>query len=360
MKKFLLIISTLIAISLALVAVNEVKFNKEVKTMTIEELLEKGTASYNKNQFKKAVKYYDKALEINNEYERLYVFKSLALDAMGKKEESFKMAKDAVKVLPDDNMLNFILGIKYLEHHKYTKSEEYLLKSIKYEANSKNYTMLGVNYAEQGKAKEAIQAFSEAIKLDPKFVDPYVKCAKICGDIGNYKCSLENYRTLTKMYPENHFFWHMSSLYKTNTKDLEGAMKDIDKAISLIKKPNSSYLAQKAWVYLEQKDYEKAKEYLLKSLEIDPNDGYALGLYMFMANDNEAYDRVIEVAKKMLKVDPTAKYNHALYSTYARALYKTGNKKQALRQIEKAIKLNPLDKDYPAIKEKMLKEVKID
>ena len=42
MKKFLLIISILIAISLALVAVNEVKFNKEVKTMTIEELLEKG------------------------------------------------------------------------------------------------------------------------------------------------------------------------------------------------------------------------------------------------------------------------------------------------------------------------------
>ena len=90
MKKFLLIISILIAISLALVAVNEVKFNKEVKTMTIEELLEKGTASYNKNQFKKAVKYYDKALEINNKHERLYVFKSLALDAMGKKEKSFK------------------------------------------------------------------------------------------------------------------------------------------------------------------------------------------------------------------------------------------------------------------------------
>ena len=47
MKKFLLIISILIAISLALVAVNEVKFNKEVKTMTLEELLE------NNNRFKR-------------------------------------------------------------------------------------------------------------------------------------------------------------------------------------------------------------------------------------------------------------------------------------------------------------------
>ena len=46
MKKFLLVISILIVILLAVVAINEVKFNKEVKTMTFEELLEKGTSSY--------------------------------------------------------------------------------------------------------------------------------------------------------------------------------------------------------------------------------------------------------------------------------------------------------------------------
>lgn len=64
--------------------------------------------------------------------------------------------------------------------------------------------------------------------------------------------------------------------------------------------------------------------------------------------------------KKILKVDPTAKCNHALFFTYARALYNTGQKKQALQQIEKAIQLNPLYKDYSTIKEKMLKNEKID
>ena len=41
----------------------------------------------------------------------------------------------------------------------------------------------------------------------------------------------------------------------------------------------------------------------MKALEIDPNDGYALGLYKFMAYENKAYDKVIEISKKMLKVD---------------------------------------------------------
>ena len=142
--------------------------------------------------------------------------------------------------------------------------------------------------------------------------------------------------------------------------------KDIYKYIELLEQEsdNKDALYRLATIYIDAQgidvNLDKAKEYLLKSLETDPNDGYALGLYMFMANDNEAYDRVIEIAKKMLKVDPTAKYNHALYSTYAKALYKTGNKEQALRQIEKAIKLNPLDKDYPAIKEKMLKKENLD
>ena len=108
MKKFLLVFSILIAILLAAIIVNEVKFNKNLRAMTFEELLDKGTSSYDKNQFRKAVKYYDQALKINNKNEKLYVFKSLALDAMGKKEESFTMAKEAIKILPEDNILNFI------------------------------------------------------------------------------------------------------------------------------------------------------------------------------------------------------------------------------------------------------------
>lgn len=206
----------------------------------------------------------------------------------------------------------------------------------------------------------AIKYYTKAIELNPKMVGAYIGRAKDCGDIGDWQCSLENYETLKEMYPEEHFFYHMASLYKTNTKDFDGAMKDIDKAIELLGKPDSSYYAQKAWIYSEKREYENAIEYLKKSLQISPNDGYALGLYLFMADANKDYKNVINISRRLLKVDPAAKYNHALYATYAKALYKTGKKKQALKQIEKAIEIEPSDKDYYTYKEKIIKNEKFD
>ena len=78
-----------------------------------------------------------------------------------------------------------------------------------------------------------------------------------------------------------------------------------------------------------------------------------------MADANEDYKNVIKISRRLLKVDPEAKYNYALYATYAKALYKTGKKKQALEQIDKAIEIEPSDKDYPMYKDKMLKGEKI-
>ena len=207
--------------------------------------------------------------------------------------------------------------------------------------------------------KSAIEYYSMAIELNPKMVEAYIGRAKDCGDIGNWQCSLENYETLKKMYPDNHIFYHMSSLYKTNTRDLDGAMEDIDKAISMVKKPNSAYYAQKAWVYLEKKESKNAIEYLKKSLKIDPNDGYALGLYMYIAYANEDYNGVIRLSRRLLKYDPSAKYNPALYAIYSKALYKKGKKTEALKQIEKAIEIEPHDKEYLLQKEKMQKDEEI-
>ena len=214
-------------------------------------------------------------------------------------------------------------------------------------------------YSELKDHENAIKYYTKAIELNPKFVQAYIGKAKDCGDLRNWQCSLDNYEALKKMYPDEPFFYYMSALYKTNTKDLDGAMEDIDKAISIIKKPDATYYTQKAWIYYEKNDYNNAVEYLRKSLKIDSNNGYALGLFMFMAADNEDYKMVIKTARRLLKVDPAADCNHALYATYAKALYLTGKKKEALTQIEKAIEIEPSDEDYPALKDKMLKGEKI-
>ena len=203
--------------------------------------------------------------------------------------------------------------------------------------------------------ENAIKYYTKAIELNPKMVQAYVGRAKDCGDMGDYKCSLDNYEVIKKMYPNDPDSYWATSLYKTNTKDLEGAMADIDKAISMVNKPNATYYAQKAWVYLEKEEYDNATEYLRKALKTDINDGYALGLFVFMAADNDDYDMVIKISRRLFKYNSCVKDNHALYAIYAKALYKKGKKKEALKQIEKAMVIEPYNTDYPKLKEKMSK-----
>ena len=256
-------------------------------------------------------------------------------------------------------VVNILSPVSATQENQNTVSFDKLLTKND-EVNAIIYFEAAKIYSAKKDHENAVNYYTKAIELNPKLVPAYIGRAKDCGDMGDYKCSLENYEALKSMYPNEHFFYHMSSLYKTNTKDLDGAMEDIDKAISMVKKPESMYYAQKAWVYLEKKDYDNAKDYLKKSLKINPNDGYALGLLMIMAVDNENYDTVIRIVRHMLKVDPAAKYNPAMYATYAKALYKTGKRKEAIKQINTSLQLEPHDKENIKLKEKMLNGESID
>ncbi len=245
-------------------------------------------------------------------------------------------------------------GMKYSKAKQYTKALKMYEKAVSINQTDKTYYMLASAYSELKDHDNAIKYYTKAIELNPKMVNAYLGRAKDCGDKGDYKCSLENFEALKKMFPEKPYFYWATSLYKSNTKNLIGAMKDIDKAISMINEPNATYYAQKAWIYFYENDSDNCFKYLRKALEINPDDGYALGLFMYAAYNNKDYEEVIKTAEKLINCDESSKYNHALYSTYAKALYKKGYKEKALQNIDYALELEPKNKKYQQYKEKML------
>ena len=88
------------------------------------------------------------------------------------------------------------------------------------EENAVIYYGMANVYSELKDHENAIKYYTKAIELNPKFVQAYIGKAKDCGDLRNWQCSLDNYEALKKMYPDEPFFYYMSALYKTNTKDL--------------------------------------------------------------------------------------------------------------------------------------------
>ncbi len=217
------------------------------------------------------------------------------------------------------------------------------------------YCTMASTYSELKDHEKAIEYYTKAIELNPKMVGAYIGRAKDCGDIGNYKCSLENYEALKKMYPNDPNFYWATSLYKTNTKDLDGAMADIDNVISMVKKPDATFYAQKAWIYLEKKDYDNAVKWAKKALRRNYRDEYTLGLISVMAYENGRFEDVLEVTNACLKHGKVAKENHVLLLLRAKAFYCTGQKEKAIKQMEDVIKLVPENEEYILLKDKMQK-----
>ena len=354
-KRFLILTALLITITTTCIAfANSNNFEKELATNDTQELVNKAFAYSKANQNKKALKLCDKAITIEPNNEQAYVLKIISLNNLKKTTEANTVLNEAIKELPNSSILNFQKGMTIAKNGDLKEALVFLNKSAELEPTDKIYMVIGDLCSNANEHEKAIEAYTNAIKINPKLVKAYMGRAKDCGDIGNYKCSLENYETLKKMYPDNPLYYHMTSLYKTNTKDLDGAMVDIDKAISMSKKPEATFYSQKAWVYLEKKEYKEAIKYAKEALKINPNDEYTLGLLTYMAYENKDYKTVIETAQKSFKYDITAKRNPALYSMYSKALYQTGNKEEAIKQIEYSIKLAPENKDYQATKAKMI------
>ena len=184
------------------------------------------------------------------------------------------------------------------------------------------YTMAST-YSELKDHKSAVEYYTKAIELNPKMIGAYVGRAKDCGDMGDWQCSLDNYESIKKLRPNDpNAYW-------------------------------ATFYAQKAWVYLEKKDYDNAVKWVKKALRRDYRDEYTLGLISVMAYENGRFEDVLNVTNDCLKHGKVAKENHVLLLLRAKAFYYTGQKEKAIKQMEDVIKLVPENEEYHSIKEKM-------
>ncbi len=354
-KRYIISAALILVITTSCIAfANANNFEKELASNNTQELINKALSYSKTNQNNKVLKICDKIITLEPKNEEAYVLKVISLTNTNNSKEASIVLNQALEKLPNSSILNMQKGMFIAKGGNLKDAIPYLKKSAEIEPTDKIYMVLANIYSDTQDHKNAIAAYTKAIELNPKLVKAYVGRAKDCGDIGDYKCSLENYEILKKMYPNNPLYYHMTSLYKTNTKDLDGAMADIDKAISMVKKPEAAFYSQKAWVYLEKKEYKEAIKYAKEALKINPKDGYTQGLLVCMAYENQNYNMVIDAAQKSIKYDETSKFNHVLYSLYAKALYKTGKKEEAIEKIEYAIKIAPENKDYQETKAKMI------
>jgi tetratricopeptide (TPR) repeat protein len=202
-----------------------------------------------------------------------------------------------------------------------------------------DYFQSGYELHNQGKFKEAIEDYTKAIKLDPKYVDAYFNRGLAWFKIGSFDNAITDYTESIRLdsgapdaYCNRGFAWHEKGEY-------DKAIDDYTEAIRLDDHYKSAYL-NRGLAKSQKKEYQEAIQDYNKTIALDEN--YAVAYYNrgLAFHNKREYDEAIQDYNKAIELDPsyvTAFNNRGL------ALYNKKEYEEAIKDYNKAIEL---DKNY--------------
>jgi tetratricopeptide (TPR) repeat protein len=128
-----------------------------------------------KEDYKNAVKWFEKLLELNESTLFVHEKLSLCYSKLYEYEKAIEHCKVALKLEPNNATNLYVLGKLYERNDDYENAEKYILAAITLSdiALDSEYMQLGYVYNLQGKHKEAITAYTRATKENPENEDAH-------------------------------------------------------------------------------------------------------------------------------------------------------------------------------------------
>ncbi len=150
---------------------------------------------YVESQPKRALRCFQRSLELNPNYPlALYNIANL-LKAEGRVKEAVSLYNEALKIDPNLFQAYFNIGNILIESFDYEEAQKYLQRAISIEPDFvKALSNLGVCYFHLGNISEAINCHERAIKKDPNFADAHFNLALSLLMDGNYIKGWDEYR----------------------------------------------------------------------------------------------------------------------------------------------------------------------
>lgn len=217
------------------------------------------------------------------------------------------------------------------------KAEKILKKVIELKPNhAAAHRDLGVIYLSKRLFDYAKDEFEKAFELEPENFAIVFEYANFLHATTEFEKADEMYAKAIELDPENREALTFSALNKIHTRDLNTALEQITKAIATsVVNGFLLYIAGKIRFLL--KDYESAKDFLIKSYEMDKAEDIQnlLGLCYFELGNFAQANVIFE---DLLKDNPG---NINILINRAKCFEKLDDSVSALHELEKAVEIFP-------------------
>lgn len=141
-------------------------------------------------------------------------------------------------------------------------------------SDPKTHNNLGDMYARHGNMEQAIESFSEAIRLNPNYAAAWYNRGNTYKHMKNDEEALKNFQTAVEKDPTIWQGYMNIAVIQFNKGEMENAETNLQKALQL-NPDNPSLIANLGVVAFTKGDKVAAIDYLNKALQIDPQNQFA-------------------------------------------------------------------------------------
>ena len=196
----------------------------------------------NKGQYKEAIKFFNRAIELKADYAEAFLSRGNALFKMGKAERAVWDYDRAIELNPK--------FIKAYNHRAYC-------------------------YIEMKDFRRAIEDFTHVIKNMPDYADVYVSRGQIHRWKNRHDKAMTDFSQAISLDPKSHLAMYERSMTHLGKKDTVAALTDVNNAI-VLSENNSDYLVLRASILHHNKLIKEAKKDNALALKNDGNHVDAL------------------------------------------------------------------------------------
>jgi len=339
---------------------------------TASQWLERGNQLWRLLRFEEAIKAFEAAIKLKPSFVYLaYYGKGLALSYNGKDQEAIAAFESATKLKPDFTAAWRSLGLIYrdlkqpekallaiekaielqpknpnlynekfgfLESLKqYIEAETAINKAIEINPRAAFYNNRGVLYYKQKKWELALADYTQALKINPQYVDAYYNRGLVYSKQEKWELALADYTQALKINPQYADAYINRGSFYYEQKKWELALANFNQALKINPQYVDAYY-NRGLVYSKQEKWELALADFNQALKINPQYAdayYSRGLVYYK---QEKWELALADLNQALKINP--QYVDA-YIGRGVLYYEQKKQELALADFNQALKINP-------------------
>jgi tetratricopeptide (TPR) repeat protein len=301
-------------------------------------LANKGHAFFHLGRFSEALACIDKALEIDQQDAVAWSVRALILSELGKLDDAIESHDKALKLDPKEWVFWYNKGVTLYSSSMNEEAIECYDKAIELNPGVK-YALINKCSAldKIGRFDEALKCIDKALERDPKDAKIWEFKAGILYDLGKFDDVLVCINEALEIEPENYGFLGNKAYTLHKLGRTDDALECIDKALKINQK-DAILWYQKGRI---TKDFNEAIKYFDKALEFNPDHVEALCSKGSELSNIGKYDDALKIFDEVEKKCEGYDTCEIISMSKGITLSKMGKSEEAIKHFDKVIELNP-------------------